>query len=260
MQLNTWEPSTDTSNADGLLSFRTLAVLDMAQLTAGLRDGTDAALLEELLFAASMTTDRHGFLFLAEESNQKSRIMTMLLNAVSSHFRLGFMMRDVDPDSVVEREYCIGLTNEAGERVDHQKIRLFVTAKDTLEQLRACNFEQLSTDMEDEQKQSSAAEKKGRWDKHMVWDKPIAPTPSPHQERKGAHFRRMTSKEQCGGLRPEFEGGRVNRKRWQTLVEMAHLKAANNDLIWDMTICIPKHQASQATARHAPGRETMHEM
>jgi hypothetical protein len=247
VQLNTWDPNDDTCKADGLLSYRTLAVLDMVQLTERLNDGSGAGLLKELFSAASMTTDRHSFLFLGDDHNRKIRIMTMLLNEVSSHFRDGFVMRDRDPDSVVEHTYCVGLTNETGERVDQQKIRLFVTAKDTLDQLRKCDFEQLSVDMENEWKDRSRTQKERRRDEHKVWD---------HSPR----FRRGTSREQCGGLRPEYEGGRVNRKRWQTLVEMAHLKAGvphpsgstsrgGNDLIWDVTLCIPKHQASQATQR-----------
>jgi hypothetical protein len=59
----------------------------------------------------------------------------LLQNAISERFRLGFMMHQADPDSVEKKGFKICLTNETGERVDQQKIRLFVTEASTLDRL-----------------------------------------------------------------------------------------------------------------------------
>ena len=59
----------------------------------------------------------------------------MLQNCISERFRLGFMMHQADPDSVEKKGFKICLTNETGERVEQQKIRLFVTEASTLDRL-----------------------------------------------------------------------------------------------------------------------------
>lgn len=232
VQLNSWAPTDAGINADedGVLSFRTLATLNMQQLMAGLNDH-GSGLIRELTFAATMTTDRHGFIFLDDEKNQKIRIMTLLLNSLSERFRLGFLMRDQDPDSVTERTFCMGLTNEVGERVSQQKIRLFVTAAETLDALAGVDFDKLSDAMEDNWRRQSEAEKDDTLLQHELWDEATQAqtVPGLHTLSRGA----------LGGLKPAFESR--NWKRWQTLVEMARLKKEGNSLIWDITLCVPKN-------------------
>jgi hypothetical protein len=74
-------------------------------------------------------------MFLDDKNDIRGRIMTIMQNALSERFRLGFLMHQADPDSVEANTYSICLTNETGPRVDQQKIRLYMTETETLEQL-----------------------------------------------------------------------------------------------------------------------------
>ena len=69
-------------------------------------------------------------------------------------------MHQADPSSVVAKTYQICLTNETGPRVPQQKIRLFMTEKETLGSLaEGCDFTALADTMQTDWKQMNPAEK-----------------------------------------------------------------------------------------------------
>ena len=78
-----------------------------------------------------------------------------------------------DSSSVEQRTYCICLTNETGPRVDQEKIRVFMTEKQTLLDLAnadtGCDFAALSDTMEYDWKQKSATEKTSELDSYQNW-------------------------------------------------------------------------------------------
>ena len=94
-------------------------------------------------------------------SRQRSCFYILLLqNAISERFRDGFLMHQADPSSVVAKTYQICLTNETGPRVPQQKIRLFMTEKETLGSLaEGCDFTALANTMQTDWKQMNPAEK-----------------------------------------------------------------------------------------------------
>jgi hypothetical protein len=115
-----------------------------------------------------------------------SRPLLLTQNAISEHFRDGFVRHDSDcrrafdnhqsgdsdPSLVEEKTFCICLTNETGPRVfaEQEKIRVFMTEKSTLQDLaHSCDFDMLSDAMERDWQQKSVTEKTSEMDSYNNW-------------------------------------------------------------------------------------------
>ena len=66
--------------------------------------------------------------------------------------------------------------------------------------------------------------------------------------------------DELGGVKPTFEGA-PNWKRWQTVVEMAHLYTGRpNDAVWDMMLCAPVDPRGVPSNLSRPGDSTTVQM
>jgi hypothetical protein len=162
VQLNLWEAYEERvsprgahplplTRPSGCLRYFTLIKLPFAELFTGQPDAN--VLTTAVKESALQTVDRHGIIFLPDKVGDvdvRSRVMTMLMNAISERFRHGFVMFEVDKHSVEMKEYVFCLTNETGPRVGGQdKIRLFMTDGTILDELAdKVNFKKLCEAME----------------------------------------------------------------------------------------------------------------